>query len=70
MPHALLRAFASSPVVERPSRASQLARLRSDEFDVVVVGGGCTGAGMALDAATRGLKVALIERDGKLEFND
>lgn len=57
-------------MVDRPSRASQLAQLSSDEFDVVVVGGGCTGAGMALDAATRGLRVALIERDGKFEVNE
>ncbi|CUA72530.1 glycerol-3-phosphate dehydrogenase [Rhizoctonia solani] len=35
----------------------------SDEFDLLVVGGGATGAGVAVDAATRGLKVALIERD-------
>src|SRR5207302_5220759 len=33
-----------------------------DEFDVVVVGGGITGAGVALDAATRGYSVALLER--------
>jgi glycerol-3-phosphate dehydrogenase len=36
-------------------------RLGADEFDVVVIGGGITGAGAALDAATRGLSVALIE---------
>jgi glycerol-3-phosphate dehydrogenase len=36
-------------------------RLGADEFDVVVIGGGVTGAGAALDAATRGLSVALIE---------
>jgi glycerol-3-phosphate dehydrogenase len=34
-----------------------------NEFDLVVVGGGITGAGVALDAATRGFSVALIERD-------
>ena len=34
-----------------------------DEFDVLIIGGGATGAGVAVDAATRGLKVALIERD-------
>lgn len=33
------------------------------EFDVLIVGGGATGAGVAVDAATRGLKVALVERD-------
>jgi len=44
------------------SRAEQLAALKNEVFDVVIVGGGCTGAGAALDAATRGLKVACIER--------
>ncbi|KAJ3114461.1 mitochondrial glycerol-3-phosphate dehydrogenase [Phlyctochytrium bullatum] len=33
------------------------------EFDLLIVGGGATGAGCALDAATRGLKVAMVERD-------
>ncbi|GAA4478534.1 glycerol-3-phosphate dehydrogenase/oxidase [Rhodococcus olei] len=36
-------------------------QLQSEQFDVVVVGGGVVGAGAALDAATRGLKVALVE---------
>ncbi len=36
-------------------------RLGDEHFDVVVIGGGVTGAGCALDAATRGLKVALVE---------
>ena len=44
------------------SRTEQLARLASQQFDVAVVGGGITGAGIALDAATRGLRVALVER--------
>jgi glycerol-3-phosphate dehydrogenase len=43
-------------------RRQALAALSQDEFDVVVVGGGITGAGVALDAATRGYSVALLER--------
>jgi glycerol-3-phosphate dehydrogenase len=43
-------------------RAGALTALREEEFDVVVVGGGITGAGVALDAATRGYSVALVER--------
>ncbi|WP_344313657.1 glycerol-3-phosphate dehydrogenase/oxidase [Fodinicola feengrottensis] len=35
--------------------------MRSETFDVVVIGGGVTGAGVALDAASRGLSVALVE---------
>ena len=46
----------------RPDRDEALARLRDERFDVVVVGGGITGCGVALDAAARGLKVALVER--------
>lgn len=42
-------------------RAADLRRLREEQFDVLVVGGGVTGVGAALDAASRGLKVALIE---------
>ncbi|KAF2280626.1 DAO-domain-containing protein [Westerdykella ornata] len=34
-----------------------------EEYDLLVIGGGATGSGIALDAATRGLKVALVERD-------
>ena len=46
-----------------PGRAAQVERLKHDTpFDVVVVGGGCVGAGAALDAAARGLRVALVER--------
>ena len=43
-------------------RSHALETLSRDEFDVVVVGGGITGAGVALDAATRGYSVALLER--------
>lgn len=44
-------------------RVAMLERLESDEYDVVVVGGGITGVGVALDAAIRGLRTALVERD-------
>ena len=42
-------------------RESALAAMTAGTFDVVVVGGGVVGAGAALDAATRGLSVALVE---------
>src|SRR4030081_2068396 len=44
-------------------RARALARLADERFDLVVIGGGITGAGVALDAASRGLRTALVERD-------
>jgi glycerol-3-phosphate dehydrogenase len=42
-------------------RATDVSRLRAERFDVLVIGAGVTGAGAALDAASRGLSVALIE---------
>lgn len=59
-----------SPTIPKGGAASRLDanyreaawhRLTEDEFDVVVIGGGVTGAGAALDAATRGLSVALVD---------
>jgi glycerol-3-phosphate dehydrogenase len=44
------------------TRDQAVAAMREDAFDVVVVGGGITGAGVALDAASRGYSVALVER--------
>src|ERR1700679_817669 len=44
------------------ARSQGLTALGEDEFDVVVVGGGITGAGVALDAASRAYSVALLER--------
>jgi len=44
------------------TRRGALERLRTGQFDVLVVGAGITGAGVALDAAARGLRVALVER--------
>ncbi len=43
-------------------RAQSLRRLAQETFDVLVIGGGVTGAGVALDAASRGLRTALVER--------
>src|SRR5215210_3812646 len=44
------------------SRADAIRALDGEPFDVLVIGGGITGAGVALDAATRGYSVALVER--------
>ncbi|HSI81351.1 MAG TPA: glycerol-3-phosphate dehydrogenase/oxidase [Solirubrobacterales bacterium] len=45
------------------ARADALDAVSAERFDVVVIGGGVTGAGVALDAASRGYAVALVERD-------
>ena len=45
------------------ARADAIRAVTSERFDVVVIGGGITGAGVALDAASRGYSVALVERD-------
>ena len=45
------------------AREEALAAFQADRFDVVVIGGGITGAGVALDAASRGYSVALVERE-------
>ncbi|HZT98191.1 MAG TPA: glycerol-3-phosphate dehydrogenase/oxidase [Ktedonobacteraceae bacterium] len=44
------------------ARATYVERLANDQFDVLVIGGGITGAGVALDAAARGYRVALVEK--------
>ncbi|MBL7825068.1 MAG: FAD-dependent oxidoreductase, partial [Saprospiraceae bacterium] len=43
-------------------RQSYIEQLKNEHFDLAVIGGGASGAGCALDAALRGLKVALIEK--------
>jgi len=43
-------------------RVSINKRLASEEFDLLIIGGGITGVGIALDASSRGMKVALIEK--------
>jgi glycerol-3-phosphate dehydrogenase len=45
------------------TRTANLARMASGRFDVLVIGGGITGVGIALDAAARGYSVALVEKD-------
>jgi len=46
-----------------PSRSDRLQGLLNDSHDVLIVGGGITGAGVALDLAQRGLRVAILERE-------
>jgi len=46
-----------------PSRSKQLASLANNQLDVLVIGGGATGCGIALDSVTRGLKTGLVELD-------
>lgn len=50
------------PNVNLPTRKDLLSKLsKTDQFDVLIIGGGATGTGCALDASTRGLNVALVE---------
>lgn len=44
-------------------RTKTIEKLSKEQFDLVVIGGGITGGGIALDAASRGLKVALVEKN-------
>ncbi|MBN8200070.1 glycerol-3-phosphate dehydrogenase/oxidase [Bacillus sp. NTK034] len=43
------------------NRTEMIETLTTEEFDILIIGGGITGAGIALDAATRGMKTALVE---------
>src|SRR4051794_31361 len=62
-PHARLLARRVTAAVTAARRSRELAAMRSGApIDLLVVGGGITGAGVALDAATRGLRVVLVER--------
>ncbi|GGD15544.1 glycerol-3-phosphate dehydrogenase/oxidase [Hyunsoonleella pacifica] len=45
------------------NREKQIAKLHTETFDLVIIGGGITGAGIALDATARGLKVCLVEKN-------
>ena len=44
------------------NRDQNLSTLRTEAFDLLIIGGGATGAGIALDAASRGIKTALVEK--------
>ena len=44
------------------NRSTLLSKLSAEEFDLLIIGGGITGAGIALDAASRGIKTVLIEK--------
>src|SRR5260370_35791547 len=44
------------------NRNESIAKLTNESFDLLIIGGGITGAGIALDATSRGLKTALIEK--------
>lgn len=57
-----LQSAVDTPNVKLPLREDLLSKLsKTDQFDVLVIGGGATGTGCAVDAATRGLNVALVE---------
>jgi glycerol-3-phosphate dehydrogenase len=53
--------MAANGALDARDRGAMLGRLAAERFDVLVIGGGITGAGAALDAASRGLRVALVE---------
>src|SRR6266513_1554524 len=54
---------ATQEVAPTELRRQQVASLAQNDFDLLVVGGGITGCGIARDAALRGLRVALVEKD-------
>lgn len=58
-----LRQLSTLIGVSALTRSETIERLRHTEFDLVVIGGGITGVGVALDAASRGMTTALIERE-------
>lgn len=52
------------PKIQYKKRADHLKEISTKpQYDVVVIGGGCNGVGVLLDASTRGLRTLLIEKD-------
>jgi alkyl hydroperoxide reductase subunit AhpF len=54
----------TGPELSQRTRAANRERMRRETFDIVVIGGGATGAGVALDAAARGLTVVQVHALG------
>lgn len=54
----ILGVFSSSETVDEKATED-----KTEPYDLLIIGGGATGSGIALDAATRGLRVALVEKD-------
>ena len=46
-----------------PERAEAISQIQKEEYDILIIGGGITGAGILLDATTRGLKALLVEKN-------
>ena len=44
------------------SRSENIKDLRTEEYDILIIGGGANGAGVVLDAAARGLKCAVVDK--------
>lgn len=65
IPFPIFRMIMEDIFFDNKYRAQIIDRIAHEEFDIAIIGGGITGAGIALDAATRGLKTVLIE---KLDF--
>ncbi|KAK5988713.1 Protein TISP38 [Cladobotryum mycophilum] len=62
-PHVKSRLEQLDDLRKSGSLARSQSEAESGEYDMLIIGGGATGAGVALDAATRGLRVAVVERD-------
>jgi glycerol-3-phosphate dehydrogenase len=59
----MIRALKKSSLIGKKGDGKVEGPVKGEEYDLLIVGGGATGAGVAVDAASRGLKVALVERD-------